>query len=129
VSRPEAVRALFRAGGASSDAEAEQFYALRVADYARILSLIFGGLYLLGWPMVAMIDPAALIPFHLHPAKLANLAFALVTLAVWRLARRPQAPGWLVTVSDVLLPIGVTTVIGLVALATPPGRGLYHAVE
>lgn len=105
--------------------EAEQFYAQRLGDYARILTLVFGGLYLLGWPLVALVAPDELISFHLHPAKLANLAFALVTLAVWRLARRPQAPRALVTAADVLLPVGVTTTIALVAVVTPPGRGLY----
>jgi hypothetical protein len=125
ASRPEAIRALVRAGGASSDVEVERFYALRVSDYARILTLIFGGMYVLGLLMVAVIAPSEMLPFHLHPAKLANLGFALGGLAVWRLTRRPQAPSWLVTASDVLLPVGVSAIVGVVSVVTPPGRGLY----
>jgi eukaryotic-like serine/threonine-protein kinase len=125
ASRPEAARALVRAASTSSDAEVEHFYALRVSNYAGILALIFGGMYLLGVLMVAVIAPSEMVPFHLHPAKLANLGFALAALGVWWLTRRPHAPTWLVTASDVVLPVGVTLVVGLVGITTPPGRGLY----
>jgi hypothetical protein len=125
TSRPEAIRALVRAGAASSEVEVERFYALRVADYARVLTLIFGGMYLLGLLMMVVIAPSETVPFHLHPAKLANLAFALGALAVWRLTRRPNAPPGLVTASDVLLPVGVSSIVGMVSVITPPGRGLY----
>jgi serine/threonine-protein kinase len=125
VSRPEARRALILAGASSSDDEAERFYALRVSDYARVLTLIFGALYVAGVVLVLLLMPERFVEFHLHPAKLAHLAFALVSLAVWRLTRRPNAPSWLVMGADVFLPVGVPIVVGFVATTTRSWPGLY----
>jgi eukaryotic-like serine/threonine-protein kinase len=124
-SRPEAQRALVRAAGSSSDDDAERFYALRVSDYAFVLTLIFGGVYIAGFLFILVKLPGQLLAVHVHPAKLANLVFGLASLFVWRLARRPNAPSWLVTISDLFLPVGVSTVVCLVAVTVPPWSGLY----
>jgi serine/threonine-protein kinase len=126
-SRPEAERALVRAGGSSSDDDAERFYALRVSDYARVLTLMFGGIYGVGLVLTLVLFPGELVAFHLHPTKLANLGFGLTSLAIWLLARRPSAPPWLVTMSDVFLPVSVTVIVWLVATTFPPWHGLYLA--
>jgi serine/threonine-protein kinase len=124
-SRPEAERALIRASGSSSDDEAERFYTQRVADYARVLTFVIGGLYVVGLVISLIVAPASTFAFHLHPAKLANLAFFVGTFAVWQIMRRPAAPQWLATTSDVFLPVGVTTIIGIVAVAAETWNGLY----
>jgi serine/threonine-protein kinase len=125
ASRPEAERALIQAGASSSDDEAEQFYAARVADYARVLTLMFGGFYAAGIVLSLSFFPQEFVPLHLHPAKIANLGFCLATFAVWRLARRSTSAGWFVTASDLFLPLGVTSVIYLVSLTVPPLSGLF----
>jgi hypothetical protein len=124
-SRPEAERALLRAGGTSSDDETERFYALRVSDYARVLTFVIGALYVVGVVVALLVAPADALAFHLHPAKLANLGFAVAAFAVWRLTRRPSAPRWLVAGSDVLLPVGFLTVVGLIAATAAHWHGLY----
>ncbi len=123
-SRPEAERALIRAGASSSDDEAERFYAARVADYARVLTFLFAGFYAAGIVLVLLIAPAKLVAFHLHPAKLANLGFGLASFAVWRLAQRSSTPGWFVATGDLLMPVSVSLVIYLVSLTAPPWAGL-----
>ena len=124
-SRPEAQRALIRAGASSSDDEAERFFAARVGDYARLLTFLFGGFYAMGIGLALIYFPAEFVAFHLHPAKLANLGFGLATLAVWRLARRSSTPVWFVNASDLFLPVGVTLVVYLVSLTVPPWSGLF----
>jgi serine/threonine-protein kinase len=124
-SRPEAERALLRAGGTSSDDEAERFYALRVSDYARVLTFVIGALYVAGIVVSLLVAPESAFEFHLHPAKLANLGFALAAFVVWRVTRRSDAPEWLVAAADVLLPVGFLTVVGLVAATAAHWHGLY----
>jgi serine/threonine-protein kinase len=124
-SRPEAERALIRAGGSSSEDETERFYALRVSDYARVLTLLFVVLYVAGFVFVSALAPESVIQVHLHPAKLAHLAFAAAGFAIWQAARRPGAPPWLITAGDVFLPVGVSLAVFLVAQFSPPWRGLY----
>jgi eukaryotic-like serine/threonine-protein kinase len=126
-SRPEAERALIRAGGSSSDDDAERFYALRVSDYARVLTLMFGGIYAVGVVLTLFVFPGRFISVHVHPAKLANLGFGLTSLAIWILARRPSAPRWLVTMSDGFLPVSVMVVVCVVTMTVPPWHGLYLA--
>lgn len=123
-SRPEAERGLMRAGASSSDDEAERFYAARVSDYARVLALLFAGFYVVGMVLALVSFPENFVAFHLHPAKLANLGFGLASLAVWLLAKRPSTPAWLVTTSDLLLPMGVALVVYLVSLTVPHFHGL-----
>ena len=125
ASRPEAQRALIRAGATSSDDEAERFYALRVSDYARVLTLLFGALYVAGLVITPFLLPETFVAVHLQPPKLAHLAFALVSFAVWRFARRPGAPRWLVTGADVVLPVGVPIVVGFVARTVSTWSGLF----
>jgi eukaryotic-like serine/threonine-protein kinase len=123
-SRPEVVRALIRAGGSSSDSDAERFYALRLSDYARVLTTVFTAFYAVGVVVTLLLFPDRFVVVHLHPAKIANLVFIFSALFVWRVARRANAPRWLVTASDVLLPIGVTATVGIVAVTAPPWSGL-----
>ena len=123
-SRPEVVRALIRAGGSSTDSDAERFYALRLSDYARVLTTVFAAFYAVGVVATLVLFRERFVTVHLHPAKLANLVFVASGLLVWRVARRANAPRWLVTASDVLLPVGVTTTVGLVAVTAPPWSGL-----
>ncbi len=67
-SRPEAERALLRAGAAPSEEETQRFYAQRVSDYARVLLLIFGGLYVLGLLLtLAMMPERGARDPHLAP--------------------------------------------------------------
>jgi serine/threonine-protein kinase len=49
----------------------------------------------------------------------------LAAFTVWRLARRADAPAWLVMTSDLVLPVGVSATVGLVAITSAPWHGLY----
>jgi serine/threonine-protein kinase len=127
TSRPEVQRALLRAGSTPSAEEAERFYAVRVSDYARTLALVFGGLYVAGAVLVLLALPGQFVAFHLHPAKIANLAFALAALAIWRFVRRPECPLGVAMLCDVAMPLSVTSIVALVARTVPATFALYLA--
>src|SRR5689334_10542098 len=97
--RPEAKRAFLRAGSSFTEEEAQRFYAERVADYARLLGLVFGGLYLVGVVMALLFARGRFWAVHTHPGKLAHLAFAVGSLSTSHLVRRPACPRWLVSAS------------------------------
>jgi serine/threonine-protein kinase len=118
-SRPEAERALIRAGASSSDDEAERFYATRVGDYARVLTILFAGFYAIGIAFALLYFPGQFVAIHLHPGKLVHLGFVLVGAATWILARRPSTPAWFVAACDVFMPVGVMLVVYLVSLTAP----------
>jgi eukaryotic-like serine/threonine-protein kinase len=120
-------RALLRAGSTPSAEEAEHFYALRVSDYARTLAVVFGGLYVAGALLVLFALPGQFITFHLHPAKLANLGFALGAFSIWRFVRRPECPLWVAMLCDVAMPLSVTVSVALVAGTVPAVFALYLA--
>jgi serine/threonine-protein kinase len=122
--RPELVRALARDGSAPSEEEVERFYGRRVAEYAKLLVVVFGVLYLLGVIVVAVFVPQLFWAIHLHPSKLANLGLTFVFFAIWRLASRSVSRG-LVVAGDALLSVSVTTTVWLVSLGAPAISGLF----
>jgi eukaryotic-like serine/threonine-protein kinase len=125
ASRPEVERALVRANATPSLEEANRFYAGRVSDYARVLALVFGGVYAAGIVLVLLIAPESFVAFHLHPAKIANLAFVIVCLAVWRLTRRPQSPAWFAVVGDLALPPSIALAVAVVVHSLPALSGVW----
>ena len=127
TSRPEVERALLRAGTTPSAEEADRFYSVRVSDYARALAMIFGGMYVAGIVLVLLTMPARFWGFHTHPAKIANLGFAISSTLIWRYVRRPECPSWFAMVCDVLLPFSVTFTVALVAGTVPSVFALYLA--
>jgi eukaryotic-like serine/threonine-protein kinase len=127
TSRPEARRALLRAGDIPSEDELQQFYAQRVSDYAGVLFAVFAGMYGLGLFLALVLMPERAFSVHLHPAKLANLVFALLAFVIWRRVGRQSTAPWLVLAADVALPACIGGAVLWVAFAAPPGNGLYFA--
>jgi serine/threonine-protein kinase len=122
---PKARHAFLRAGSSLTDEEAQRFYAQRVADYARVLGAVFGGLYLVGIVMALLFARDRFWSVHTHPAKLAHLAFAVGSLLVSQIVRRPSCPRWFVSASDGALPINVAVVAAVIAHSTPVGYGVH----
>ncbi|HWA78653.1 MAG TPA: serine/threonine-protein kinase [Polyangiaceae bacterium] len=123
--RPEARRAFLRAGSSLTDEEAQRFYATRVADYARLLGIVFGGMYLVGVVVALLFARDRFWAVHTHPAKLAHLAFAGGSLVLSKVVRRPACPRWFVSASDGALPINVALVVAILAHSTPVGYGIH----
>jgi hypothetical protein len=126
-SRPEVERALLRAGATPSHEEAARFYAQRVAEYAKIIGAVCSGLYVVGLVAVLLLMPEEFWAFHLHPSKIFNLVLALLGFGLWRLLRRPEAPGWLALGADIGLPLGALAAIVPVAYTMPARMALYFA--
>ncbi|HEV8550556.1 MAG TPA: serine/threonine-protein kinase, partial [Polyangiaceae bacterium] len=124
-SRPEVERALLRAGSNPSQEEADRFYAQRVADYGRTIGAVFMGIYLVGAVSTPFAFPGLFWRVHLHPAKLFNLGVALGGLAIHFVARRPGVPGWLITVFDLGLPVGIPLAMALLSHTVPPIMAFY----
>ncbi len=125
-SRPEAERALLRAGSTPSEEEADRFYAQRVADYARTIGAVFAALYAASLVIALIVMPARFWAIHLHPAKLFLGGFALTALGLGRVVRRPGAPAWLTAGTDLALPLGPTLGFALLSPTVPPEVALYY---
>jgi hypothetical protein len=124
-SRPEVERAILRAGSNPSHEEAQRFYAQRVGDFARMIGMLFGGLYVVGGVATPFMFPGLFWVIHLHPTKLFNLAVALGALAISAVVRRPHSSPGLVTALDVGLPLGVLGGIALLSPTVPQPIALY----
>lgn len=114
-----------RGGSSPSAEEVERFFANRVGDYAKLLMLIFAGLYVMGAIVVLTFVPQHFARIHLHPGKLANIGLVLWFFAIWHLARRPGTPAWLVSVGDLSLPLTVMAVVLGASFITPEISGLF----
>jgi serine/threonine-protein kinase len=114
-----------RAGSTPSREEADRFYVLRVADYARTIGSVFAGLYLAGLVILLLLWPQQFWRIHLHPAKLFNLALAVGPLTLWAVLRRPNAPASLAYAADLGMPVGVMTAAALVAPTVPREVAFY----
>jgi serine/threonine-protein kinase len=124
-SRPEAARALLRAGSNPSREDAEAFFATRVADYARAIAIFFGGLYAAGIVFVLALSRERFWAIHTHPAKVAHLVVPVACgLAAYAL-RRPARPPWLASVVDAVVPIGTSVVVAALSRTAPAGYGLF----
>jgi hypothetical protein len=123
-SRPALERALARDGTARSEEEVERFYAQRVAEYAKLLMVVFSVLYALGVIVVAAFIPHLFWSIHLHPIKLVNLGLVGVFFAIWRLVDK-SASRRLVVTADAFLSVSLTTTVWLVSRGAPAASGVF----
>jgi serine/threonine-protein kinase len=112
-------RAQRKVSASPDDTEALQFYGQRIALYAKLLTKVFGGLYVAGIVLTLTLAPHLFWQLHTHPAKIVNLIEAVFAALIWRLAKRPDQPRWLLMACDFGLPLSVT----LAAAAVSPSAG------
>jgi hypothetical protein len=121
----EAARLIRHLDATPTEQESERLYQARLRQYAGLLAVIFGGLYLAGIVITLAVARDRFVPVHLHPAKVANLVMFFVAAAVYGLTRRERAPGWLLVGGDFVLPLATTGGVLVVALVSALGYGLY----
>ena len=121
----EAERLIRHHDATPSEQESDRLYQARLRQYSGLLAGIFGGLYLVGIVLTLMLAPERLVPVHVHPAKLANLAMFVLAGSVYALTRRERAPAWLLVAGDFVLPLATTSLVLVVALVSKIGYGLY----
>jgi eukaryotic-like serine/threonine-protein kinase len=77
--------------GSGSSGESASLLHERLTLFARLLFMVFAGLYVVGLAMLGAFFPHVLVPAHLHPAKLIH-AVAVVVLGLAWLALRKSRP-------------------------------------
>jgi eukaryotic-like serine/threonine-protein kinase len=123
--RPEAVRVLVHGGSSPSAEEVERFFSARVAGYAKLLTLLLSGLYVMGVLLGLVWARPYFWAVHLHPTKLVHLGLIAINAGAWHLTRRATCPRWLVSAVDVALPLSVTAGFCVAGAAAPAISGLF----
>jgi eukaryotic-like serine/threonine-protein kinase len=123
-SRPALLHALARDGTSPSEEDVERFYGGRVAEYAKLLMVVFAALYVMGIVVTAVFVPELFWVIHVHPSKLSNLGLVVLFFGIWQLARKSGSRE-LITASDALLPLSVTMTFWAVSLDMPPVSGMF----
>lgn len=108
-----------RWGSGHGSQEGREFFAQRVASFARLFTLLFGGIYLVGLAASGLFLPSELWAVHVHPAKLIHLLLLLLGGLIWWGVRRPGCPEGLVVVSDAVLPLAVHSLAAVAILTAP----------
>src|SRR5689334_12070758 len=88
--KPALANVLRWASRPTDDAEVRRFFKKRLVVYFRILATMFAVMYVVGFVSVAIQAPEMLVPIHVHPAKLINLAFVVLTFSLVLLLRKRE---------------------------------------
>jgi hypothetical protein len=74
----------------SDDADIRRFLGRRLLVHLRLMTMVFGGIYLSGVVGLALFFPRLLVPVHKHPAKIVNAILAVLLLVLWVWVRRRE---------------------------------------